>query len=179
MRVIAGRLGGRIFESPHGHRTHPMSEKARGAIFNALGDVSGLTFVDAFSGTGAIAFEAVSRGAASVVSAEIDKGAYASIIKNIADLGVEDQVQAIKIGIAAWTTRNKGKEFDVVVADPPFDDLQEKIIEKRLCWNVKTGGILVLSLPPHGRIVLDKAFELIQEKNYGDNKLAFYRRIQA
>lgn len=177
MRVIAGSLGGRIFESPHGHRTHPMSEKARGAIFNALGDVSGLTFVDAFSGTGAIAFEAVSRGAQSVVAIELDKGASTTIVKNAESLGVTDQVQIIKASVAAWCTRNKGKTFDVVVADPPFDDLHEKIIEKRLCWFVKPGGIFVLSLPPHGRIVLGESFELVQEKNYGDNKLAFYRRI--
>jgi 16S rRNA G966 N2-methylase RsmD len=53
MRVIAGSLGGRPFESPHGHRTHPMSEKVRGAIFGILGDIEGLTVLDIFAGSGA------------------------------------------------------------------------------------------------------------------------------
>ncbi len=56
MRVISGFLGGRNFESPHGHRTHPMSEKVRGAIFGALGDIKGLTVLDAFSGSGRISY---------------------------------------------------------------------------------------------------------------------------
>ena len=53
MRVISGWLGGRIFESPHGHRTHPMSDKIRGAVFGVLGDIKGLTVLDAFAGSGA------------------------------------------------------------------------------------------------------------------------------
>ena len=64
MRIIAGSLGGRVFKAPSGHRTHPMSEKIRGAIFNALGDISDLTVLDAFTGSGALCFEAVSRGVA-------------------------------------------------------------------------------------------------------------------
>jgi 16S rRNA (guanine966-N2)-methyltransferase len=177
MRVIAGNLGGRIFESPHGHRTHPMSEKARGALFNALGDIKGLTVVDAFSGTGAIAFEAISRGAQHVISIEFDKGANTTIVKNAETLGVTDQITAIRTRVVAWTTRNRGKEFDIVIADPPFDDLGEKVLEKKLALNTKVGGLFVLSLPPHARIVLDKNFEQILEKSYGDNKLVFYRRI--
>nr|MBP9820948.1 RsmD family RNA methyltransferase [Candidatus Saccharibacteria bacterium] len=60
MRIIAGFLGGRLIESPHNNKTHPMSEKMRGALFNSLGDINGLTFLDAFAGTGACGFEAIS-----------------------------------------------------------------------------------------------------------------------
>jgi 16S rRNA (guanine966-N2)-methyltransferase len=178
MRVIAGSLGGRIFESPHGHRTHPMSEKTRGALFNALGDIKGLTVVDAFSGTGAIAFEAISRGAKHVIAIEFDKGAHAIIIKNAETLGVEKQITPIRTRVVAWNTRNRGKEFDIVIADPPFDDLGENVLEKKLAFNTKVGGLFVLSLPPHARIVLGENFEQILQKSYGDNRLIFYRRLK-
>ena len=68
MRVIAGRLGGRLFDSPHTRRTHPMSDKARGALFNMLGDIEGMHVLDPFAGTGALSFEAISRGAASALA---------------------------------------------------------------------------------------------------------------
>ena len=74
MRIIAGYLGGRQFNSPRSNRTHPMSDKARGGLFNALGDISGLTVLDAFAGSGALSFEAISRGAESVIAVDIDVG---------------------------------------------------------------------------------------------------------
>jgi len=55
MRIIAGNLKGRIFHDPPGHHSHPMSEKARGALFNTLGDIEGLTVLDAMAGSGALA----------------------------------------------------------------------------------------------------------------------------
>ena len=70
MRIISGVLGGRVFKAPNGNKTHPMSEKIRGAMFNSLGDISGLTVLDAFSGSGAVAIEAFSRGAEHVVAVD-------------------------------------------------------------------------------------------------------------
>jgi 16S rRNA (guanine966-N2)-methyltransferase len=78
VRIIAGSLKGRTFSEPHGHRTHPMSEKVRGALFNALGDIEGLTFLDAFAGSGALSFEAASRGAKSVIAIDKDGPAYSA-----------------------------------------------------------------------------------------------------
>ncbi|HKX24038.1 MAG TPA: RsmD family RNA methyltransferase, partial [Candidatus Saccharimonadales bacterium] len=83
MRVIAGELGGRFFAGPDSTATHPMAERVRGAMFNALGDIEGLTVLDAFAGSGALAFEAISRGAKSVVVVERDKRAQRIIAENI------------------------------------------------------------------------------------------------
>jgi 16S rRNA (guanine966-N2)-methyltransferase len=177
MRIIAGRLGGRQFDSPHGHRTHPMSEKMRGALFNALGDISGLTVLDAFAGSGALSFEALSRGARSAIAIELDKGAHRTIIDNAEALGVNDRMEIIKASVASWLNRHPNTQFDIVLADPPYNDLQEKIIETKLAKSVKPSGLLILSLPPEARIVLSDSFEEVSKKDYGDGTLVFYRRL--
>ena len=119
MRVIAGRLGGRVFESPRGHRTHPMSEKARGAIFNALGDVEGLTFLDAYAGSGAVAIEAISRGATSALAIDVDIDAVKAISANVEALGRLDSMTVLRKNISGWARNNQAEQFDIVVADPP------------------------------------------------------------
>lgn len=174
MRIIAGNLGGRIFESPHGHRTHPMSEKVRGAIFNALGDIHGLSVVDAFAGSGAIGFEAASRGASKVVLIEADKVAKTAIKLNIASLGVAETVTLIPSFVYSFIRRSNDT-FDIVIADPPYDDLQYKTLEA-LVKLVKPGGLLIYGLPPTARLVLPKTFEKVLDKNYGDATLSFYRK---
>ena len=175
MRIVAGRLGGRNFDSPPGHRTHPMSEKARGAIFNALGDLGGLTVLDAFAGSGALAFEAISRGAKSAVAIDTDKYAYETIQANIAALDLSEQVIPLRKNISGWSRNNQHKQFDVVLVDPPYDDIRPDVIE-RLAAHVEPSGILVLSWPGKEPVRILKSLEVVSNKNYGDIQLVFYRR---
>ena len=174
MRIVAGKLGGRTFDAPRGHRTHPMSDKVRGAIFNALGDIEGLSVADLYAGSGALAIEAISRGAANAVAIEADKVAYAAITKNIHDLGLDEVVKSHKMFVHSWLNRTNDR-FDIVLADPPYDDLVYKTLDA-LPKVVKPGGVLVYSLPPSARLVLPESMEKIAEKSYGDATLAFYRK---
>jgi 16S rRNA (guanine966-N2)-methyltransferase len=176
MRIVAGRLGGRNFDSPPGHRTHPMSEKARGAIFNALGDLTGLTVLDVFAGSGALAFEAISRGAKSAVAIDTDKYAYETIQANVAALDLKEQVTVLRKNTSGWSRNNQHKQFDVVLVDPPYDDIRPDVIE-RLAVHVEPGGILVLSWPGKEPIRELKSLEVVSNKNYGDIQLVFYRHI--
>jgi 16S rRNA (guanine966-N2)-methyltransferase len=178
MRVITGWLGGRIFESPHGHRTHPMSEKMRGAIFGALGDIKGLTVLDAFSGSGALAIEAISRGAKSAVAVEVDKGAHSVIVANIEKLGIEERVKAVRAFAGAWSIRHKEHKFDLVLLDPPYDTIPYRDL-KRLPVHVDEGGILVLSWPGKIDPLKFEGLEIVQQKNYGDGQLIFYKRLDS
>lgn len=174
MRIIAGTLKGRQFESPSGHRTHPMSEKIRGALFNALGDIEGFTVFDAFAGSGAIAFEAISRGAKSVLMTDVTKEAYLAMQRNIERLGVAKQAKAVRANASGWSDNNTAARFDIVVVDPPYDDIQVQLLHK-LTAHVKDGGLLVVSLP--AGVSIDPAgFELLRQKNYNDATLSFYRR---
>jgi|SRR5581483_6626597 len=172
MRVIAGSLKGLQFASPHGHRTHPMSDKMRGALFNALGDLDDLTVLDAFAGSGALMFEALSRGAAQVTAIDEDRQAQRAIDRNIAKLGLTKAAKLIRASVEAWL-RTSADSFDIILADPPYDRPQLSLLNK-LATRVSPGGILVLSLPPDMAPELP-GFELIQAKVYGDGSLRFYR----
>lgn len=177
MRIIAGELRGRQFNSPKGHRTHPMGDRVRTALFNTLGDISGLSILDAFAGSGALTFEAISRGAKNVMSLEIEKDAFEVIKENVKNLGISDKINLQHINARSWSYRNNSERFDIVFCDPPYNKLQETILEK-LAKHTRDGGILVYSLPPHGDIRLpEDTYTLITTKTYGDAMLAFYRKI--
>ncbi|HSX47112.1 MAG TPA: 16S rRNA (guanine(966)-N(2))-methyltransferase RsmD [Patescibacteria group bacterium] len=174
MRIIAGRLGGRQFNSPNGHRTHPMSDKVRGALFNALGDIAGLTVLDAFAGSGALSFEAISRGAATALAIDVDRQAAASIKQNSKSLNLGSRVKVIQANTSSWLETNPNARFDLIFCDPPYDQLQEKLIEK-LASCLKPEGLLILSWPGKARLPSLESLSLIDQKNYGDTQLAFYR----
>lgn len=174
MRIIAGRLGGRNFTSSKGHRTHPMSDKGRGALFNALGDINGLTVLDAFAGSGALSFEAVSRGAKHATAIERDRNAQQAISANVKELGLAGQVKLIKANAAGWLTTSDDT-FNLVLLDPPFEDLQPNLIVK-LAGRTVPDGTVVLSLPPDADVPLPAGFEHLTTKEYGDNQLVFYRK---
>jgi 16S rRNA (guanine966-N2)-methyltransferase len=176
MRVIAGSLGGRLFEAPHGHRTHPMSEKMRGAIFGALGDIEGLTIFDPFTGSGALAIEAISRGASRAVAIEVDPAAYAVATKNTEQLSIEDKVKVTKAYAGAWSTRHQDTQFDVVLLDPPYDKIPYRDL-KRMPRHLAKDGVLVLSWPGNYDQLHFEGLEIIQNKNYGDSQLIFYKHL--
>lgn len=175
MRVIAGRLGGRNFESPHTHRTHPMSDKVRGALFNALGELEGLTVLDAFSGSGACAIEAVSRGATHVLAIDVDVEAVKTIAANVHTLGLEDYITVRRKNISGWSRNHQQDQYDVVLADPPYTDIRPDVLE-RLCVHVKPGGLLVLSWPGSEAVRDFAGLSIVSQKSYGDAQLVFYRR---
>ncbi|HVV26139.1 MAG TPA: 16S rRNA (guanine(966)-N(2))-methyltransferase RsmD [Candidatus Saccharimonadales bacterium] len=177
MRIIAGRLGGRTFQSPPGHKTHPMSDKIRGALFNVLGDIAGLTVLDAFAGSGAISFEAISRGASRAVAIDSDRQAQRIIKENIAALGVAKNVQLIAAAVSAWLATSDQK-FDLIICDPPYDDVKPALLTE-LATRCRPSGLVVLSLPPKQAIRLEEGYELVARKHYGDAELHFYRRLIA
>lgn len=176
MRVIAGRLGGRNFSSPQSQRTHPMSDKIRGALFNALGDLSGLTVLDAFSGSGACSIEAVSRGAKHVLAIDIDPAAVKTIAENVRTLGLEDVITVRRKNISGWSRNHQADTYDVVLADPPYTDIRPDVIE-RLTVHVAPEGIFALSWPGSESIRALPGFSVVSHKTYGDAQLVFYRRV--
>ena len=174
MRIIAGRLGGRLFDSPGTHKTHPMSDRVRGALFNILGDVSGLSVLDAFAGSGALSFEAISRGAARAVALESDRLAQKVIAENIESLGVEEETKLIKASAGAWLSTSSDT-FDIVICDPPYNDLQPNLLAK-LVERVTAHGTFVLSWPGRKEAPEFEGFQQVEARSYGDAQLFFFAR---
>lgn len=175
MRVIAGRLGGRIFESPRGNKTHPMSDKVRGALFNTLGELDGQSVLDAFAGSGALCFEAISRGAGKCIALDSDKAAAEAIKQNAKSLHLGDQIKVVQANAASWLHTQPDAMFDIVLADPPYDDLQLPLI-MRLTHRVAKDGLFVLSWPGAEEAPYLENLEVAASHHYGDAQLIFYRR---
>lgn len=175
MKIISGKLKSRSFNSPGGHRTHPMSDKLRAAIFNVLGDIEGFNVLDVFSGSGAIAFEAISRGASDAVLLEQDKRAIKTIQDNIETLGLSDRAKLVPAYAHSWSTRNKKQKFNLIFIDPPFDNLQEKTIGK-MSDHLEDGGLLILNYPSRDRPPYElNHLDLVKWREHGKAKLLFYK----
>src|SRR5205807_8935144 len=93
VRVIAGTHRGRSMVAPRGQATRPTGDRVREALFSILGDVSSLRVLDLFSGSGALAIEALSRGAAAATLVDSAPAAIASIRRNLESLGLTAEVR--------------------------------------------------------------------------------------
>ncbi len=174
MRIIAGSLGSRRYEAPKNKRTHPMSNKVKGALFNSLGDITGKRILDTFAGSGALTFEALSRGAAFSVAIEADAIAHKILKSNLVSLGLEDKCQAVRANVFSWSDNNARHTFPIVIAAPPYDKLQPHILSK-LARHVARDGLLVLDWPGKKEPFELLGMRLADQKKYGDAQLLFYR----
>jgi len=152
-----------------------MSDKARGAIFNMLGDISGLAVLDAFAGSGALSLEALSRGASHATAVDVDKAAHRTIQENAQALGVQAKLKAIRANASGWSDNNPTMSFDIVLCDPPYDHLQLPLLQK-LVRHLKPDGVLVLSWPG-GQAPPDLlGVVAIAAKDYGDAQIMIFSR---
>jgi 16S rRNA (guanine966-N2)-methyltransferase len=151
-----------------------MSEKIRGGLFNVLGDIEGLTLLDCYAGTGAIAFEAISRGAESAILVESDNKAQQSILSNAKSLEIESKIKLYKSSVKIFLNSYLG-EFDLVICDPPFDWPIDVETITKLEKFVNKGGLVILSLPVASPDVHFEKLSVVKEKTYTDARLVFFR----
>lgn len=119
VRIIAGQFRRRLLRFPDVPGLRPTPDRVRETLFNWLGqDLTGLACLDAFAGSGALGFEAASRGAARVVLLERDPRALAGLRANVRELGAA----AVEVVPADGVTflAGPGETFDVIFLDPPF-----------------------------------------------------------
>ncbi len=174
MRIIAGKYSAREITSPKGHQTHPMAEKVRGALFNSLGDVNGLEVLDAYAGSGALAFEALSRGANFAQLIEKDYKAFNVCKQNASSLGLGKEVKVTQANCASWSDKNTSQKFDLVLCDPPYNKLNLGTIAK-LVRHLKPNGLMVLSSTGRESVPTVNGVVVVDSRIYGDAALAFYR----
>lgn len=175
VRIIAGTLGGRKIDAPERTTTHAMSERARNALFNSIGDeIEGARVLDAFAGSGSIGIEALSRGASNATFVEKDRVACKIIAKNLIDLNIDDRSQLIRTTVNNWLDTAKPEMFDVIFADPPYADTQFSTVAK-LFGLLKPGALMVLSHPGKGEVPIQDGIVVVDNRSYGNLHLTFFR----
>ena len=175
IRIIAGKYGKRLIEAPENVITHPMGERIRNALFNIVGDeINHAQVLDAFSGTGALGLEAISRGADHATFIERDRGSQTILARNIASLQAGDQTTLLNMDVVQWLNRSPDQLFDVILADPPYDDTQFSTVT-RLFMHLKPNGLMVLSYPGRGEAPTEAGVVVVDNRSYGTAALTFYR----
>lgn len=176
VRLISGQFGGRKIEAPDGRRTHPMGDRPRSALFNIIqADLADAEVLDAFAGTGALGFEALSRGAASATFIERDRIAQKVLANNITLLGLEDRAKLIRTSVSNWLTTAEPPQYDLIFADPPYHDTQLSTVS-RLFGLLKPGALMVLSVPGSSERPTEPGVVVVDNRSYGTASLIFYRR---
>jgi 16S rRNA (guanine966-N2)-methyltransferase len=120
MRVIAGSLKGHPLVAPRGRATRPTSDRVREAVFSILGPVDGLRVLDLFAGSGALAIEALSRGASEATLVDSSPAAIAAARRNLEALGLAAEVRQQGVFPFLRNARAEGRHYDLVFLDPPY-----------------------------------------------------------
>jgi len=125
LRIIAGALRGRLIEVPE-EGTRPFADRVRQALFAVLEPrLPDARVLDLCAGSGAAGIEALSRGAESVLFVDLSRRAAEVIRRNLTGLNLvaRAEVRVVDAGSSAASLAASGREFDLVIADPPYDDL--------------------------------------------------------
>lgn len=186
MRIVAGKAKGRPLKAPRDARTiRPTADRVRETLFNVLGQwLDGLAVLDLYAGTGALAFEALSRGASSAVLVDQDKEALSLCRANAEALGFLPQARILASPVDRAISRlsSEGARFDLVFADPPY---AERAIGKVLEQLSLTG-----LLAPDGRVCLEHdrreeapaavgGLARVDERRFGDTLVTIYGPVGA
>jgi 16S rRNA (guanine966-N2)-methyltransferase len=177
MRVIGGEFGGRPLLAPRGWRVRPTSERVREAIFSALGDISGAGVLDLYCGTGALAIEALSRGAASAVLVDRDTR---PALGNVENLGLRDRAELVRSDAIQWLGRaasdgERASKFDLIFLDAPYR-LAQRVgpeLDSNLPRLLAKGGRVVIESPARAPLRLESLVSL-RDRRYGGTQVTFY-----
>jgi len=180
MRIITGKFKGRILAAVPDKSVRPATDRVKGIIFNVLQsrlDLSGVDVLDIFAGSGSLGFEALSRGAESVVFVEESSRVLRIIRKNAEMLGCTDSCELIQTDALSYVKGSVGK-YDLIFADPPyaygFTPLLPEMIFKRGMLN--SGGYLIIEHAVQTDFESSALFELTLQKASGRTRLSFFHR---
>jgi 16S rRNA (guanine966-N2)-methyltransferase len=166
LRITGGELGGRRIRVPRGTKDlRPTTERVREAIFSILGGVSDSRVLDLFAGSGALAIEALSRGASEATLVDTHPQ---TARRNIEALGLEDRADVVRADAARFLRRAEQGSFDLVLCDPPYrlaDRLAADLVQL-IPSVLAPGGRVMLESSPDRPLELD--LPLLTNRRYGD-----------
>lgn len=172
LRITGGELGGRRIRVPRGGRDlRPTTERVREAVFSILGDLASVDVLDLFCGTGALAIEALSRGAA---RATLVDSRPAAARRNVEELGLGERAIVVRADAARFLRRAEPASFDLVLCDPPYrlaDRLAADLVQSIPKVLAPGGRVMVESSPERP---LDLPLPVITERTYGDTMIRVF-----
>ena len=174
MRIITGRAKGIRLDTLDGVATRPTSERVKEALFSILQfEIEDRTVLDLFSGSGQLALEALSRGAARAVLVDSSKDAVKIIKQNANKTKMSDLCEIHNSTFEEYLLKNKGKKFDVVFIDPPYTaGLYTKSLSLLLaCDMLKESSLVVCESETEDLfgddIALKQKFDILKQVRYG------------
>jgi 16S rRNA (guanine966-N2)-methyltransferase len=173
IRIIGGRHKSYriVFKATPALR--PTTDRAKETLFSWLQfELENKSCLDLFAGTGGLGLEALSRGAQHVTFVEREKSLYKNIIKNITHLSYENKIQAACSDAFKWLKTNK-KKFDIIFLDPPFDQIDYKILIRTIYQSniLNESGKVFLETNKHTELELSKTQNILKDKTIGDVRL--------
>jgi 16S rRNA (guanine(966)-N(2))-methyltransferase RsmD len=174
--VIAGDLKGQRLVAPRGWKVRPTSDRAREAIFSALGDVDSARVLDLYCGTGALAIEALSRGAATAVMVDRE---VRPALGNVERLGLAGRVELVRADVERWLAAHAeeadASRFDLVFVDAPYRlaDRVGQELDTRLPRLLAEGGRAIIESAARRPLRIE-SLEQLRQRRYGAADVAFY-----
>lgn len=179
MRIISGQARGRKLKTLEGLDTRPTLDRTREALFNILQQrVWDARVLDLFAGSGALALEALSRGAGSAVLCDQSPAACGIIRENIALVRMEDRARLLCCEASQALERLVGEQFDLIFLDPPYHKgLIDAALEGMIRRNqLAEGGLIVAETAQDEGFDLPKGLTFTDERKYGKSRLHFIER---
>ena len=182
MKILGGKYKGRNFYMPAGIR--PTQNVLRAAIFDLLGhDLTGISFLELFSGSGAVSLEAISRGAQEVVMVEYNDLNAKTIRENCELLGIELGGTFSLIHGEAFTTIKRLSEetrrFDIVFVDPPYGQKLAKKTLKLLTSRdiLHAQSLVCVQCEVSEKLEIPETLALLTQRRYGSSYLTLLQRV--
>jgi 16S rRNA (guanine966-N2)-methyltransferase len=185
LRIVSGGLRGRNLITPEGQGTRPTSDRARQAVFNILEhaawapELQGKRVMDLFAGSGALGFEAISRGAAFCLFVETDEAARGAIRENIDALGLFGATRIHRRDATDLGQRpaSAGDPFDLAFLDPPY---RQSLAERALAglaeggW-LKPGALVMVERGSDEPELSAPGYTVLDARDYGAARVSFLR----
>lgn len=181
MRIIGGHYRGKKLFSPDSDKVRPTSDRAREALFNILNSIlenpwEAYTFLDVFGGTGAVALEALSRGAKQVGLIDADTR---SLLKNVALFPAEqDKIKVIRTDVTHLPTAVM--PYDIAFLDAPYHQGLSEVALSRLDergW-LKPNALCMVEVEKTEQIAIPSCYQIQNERIYGLAKIIFLKYVK-
>jgi 16S rRNA (guanine966-N2)-methyltransferase len=183
MRIVAGAYRGRPLVAPKGHSTRPTADRTRQALYNVLAHapwappLQGARILDLYAGSGALGFEALSRGAAFCLFVDRDAAARAAIGANLAGLGCGSAGEIAALDAARLGARGPAAGFDIAFLDPPYGQgLAEETLGALKAGDWLAPGAVAVVERGAGEPPLEAAgYTRLDDRTWGAARLTFLR----